>query len=50
MSTRESRKDAVACVTIAGREIGPGRRVLTVAEAGVNHNGEVATALRREGA
>ncbi|MEK9145009.1 MAG: N-acetylneuraminate synthase [Elusimicrobiota bacterium] len=33
-------------VNIAGREIGPGRPCLIVAEAGVNHNGETRNALR----
>jgi N-acetylneuraminate synthase len=33
-------------VKIAGREVGPGCPVLIVAEIGINHNGEVGTALR----
>lgn len=33
-------------VTIAGREIGPGRPVYVLAEAGVNHDGDPAQALR----
>ena len=33
-------------VTIAGRSIGPDAPAYLVAEAGVNHNGDVATAVR----
>jgi len=33
-------------ITLFGREVGPGRRCLIVAEAGVNHNGDVGLALR----
>lgn len=42
------RRDPVAFphVTIAGRRVGPGEATLIVAEAGVNHNGCVETALR----
>jgi N-acetylneuraminate synthase len=38
--------DQITPVQIAGREIGPGRRVLFIAEIGINHNGELALAKK----
>ncbi len=46
MPKRDGRNNHVIPVTIAGRRIGPGERTFIVAEAGVNHNGCVDTALR----
>lgn len=37
--------ESVAPVNVAGRAIGPGRKTLIVAEAGVNHDGELEKAL-----
>lgn len=36
----------VGTVEIAGREVGPGQPCFVIAEAGVNHNGDVKTALK----
>jgi N,N'-diacetyllegionaminate synthase len=36
----------VSVVNIGGREVGPGRSCFIIAEAGVNHNGDLALALR----
>lgn len=33
-------------IRLAGRQVGPGQPCLIIAEAGVNHNGDLATALR----
>jgi len=41
-----SSNDSAAAVSIGDRLVGDGRRVLIVAEAGVNHDGEVEKALR----
>jgi N-acetylneuraminate synthase len=38
--------DQITPVRIAGREIGPGRRVLFIAEIGINHNGDVSLAKK----
>jgi len=36
----------VPCIEVAGRRIGPGQPCFIIAEAGVNHNGDLETALR----
>ena len=46
MPRSKKRQDAVTPVTIGGHRIGPGERTFIVAEAGVNHNGCIDTALR----
>jgi N,N'-diacetyllegionaminate synthase len=46
MSTPNKRTRTITPVTIAGHRIAPGERTFVVAEAGVNHNGCVETALR----
>lgn len=43
-STMEPVSKDSAVVTIAGRKIGPGQRCFVIAEAGVNHNGDMALA------
>ncbi len=44
---RESHdRSTIAAVTVGTHRIGPGERLFVIAEAGVNHNGSVETALR----
>lgn len=40
-----ARRATIAVTTIGAREVGPGRPCLVIAEAGVNHNGDVQRAL-----
>ena len=46
MSTTDNARSPIDEVIIGGRAVGSGRRVFVVAEAGVNHDGCVNTALR----
>lgn len=38
-------RDSIRVVALGDRRVGPGERVMIVAEAGINHNGSLATAL-----
>jgi N-acetylneuraminate synthase/N,N'-diacetyllegionaminate synthase len=46
MSTLDMAQGAITPVTIGRHRVGPGERTFVVAEAGVNHNGCIDTALR----
>ncbi|MHC4696046.1 MAG: N-acetylneuraminate synthase family protein [Planctomycetota bacterium] len=46
MSDLEPTPSVVTAVTIGRHKVGPGESTFIVAEAGVNHNGDLATALR----
>ncbi|MEK6798625.1 MAG: N-acetylneuraminate synthase family protein [Planctomycetota bacterium] len=45
-STTDNRQSSTPAVVISGRKIGPGARIFIIAEAGVNHDGDVVQALR----